>query len=323
MMRKGNLAVLFAAASVFAAGSVSAQEVTLKAVTALATNTAFGEVFNAFVDRVNTTGKGKLQIRLIGGPEAMPPFEAGSALQSGVLDIAHLPGNYYEKLVPAATAVGLIERDTAELRKNGGYAELERLHESGMNAHVLALWGYGIKFHFYTTKPVTHADLAGFKIRVAPGFQEVVRALGGTSVQTAPGEVYTALERGVIDGYTWPLWGVLDLGWQKVTKYRVEPGWRTVAIGVLINSDRYKKLSGDQRRVLDDAGVWFEDYSGKLIERRNAEERDKQAKAGIKTIELSSGDASKVLSASREAGWDAIKAKAPKEAPKLRQLFAR
>lgn len=321
-MQRKTVAALWAAASLLVASAASAEEVTLKAVTALATNTAFGEVFNAFVDRVNSTGKGQVQIRLIGGPEAMPPFEVGSALQSGVVDIAHLPGNYYEKLVPAATAVGLIEHDMAHLRKNGGYAELERLHATGMNTHVLALWGYGIQFHLYTTKPLNHADLAGFKIRVAPGFQEVVRALGGTSVQTAPGEVYTALERGVIDGYTWPLWGVLDLGWQKVTKYRVDPGWRTVAIGVLMNMDRYKRLSAQQQRVLDQAALWFEDHTAHLIERRNAEERDKQAKAGIKTIGLQGADAQKLLDASREAGWQAVAAKAPRETPKLRQLFA-
>jgi len=322
-MRVKSIAAVLTAAAIGFAVPVKAEEVSLRAVTALASNTAFGEVFGAFVDRVNSSGKGQVQIRLIGGPEAMPPFEVGGALQSGVVDIAHLPGNYYEKLVPAATAVGLAERNMAELRKNGGYAEIGRLHEQGMNTRVLAMWGFGIQFHLYTTKPLSGADLSGFKIRVAPGFQEVVRALGGSTVQTAPGEVYTALERGVIDGYTWPLWGVLDLGWQRVTKYRIEPGWRTVAIGVLMNLDRYKRLSPEQRRVLDESALWFEDYASRLIERKNAEEREKQAKAGIKSLELKGRDADKLLSASRESGWEAMAVKAPKETPQLRKLLAR
>ena len=41
---------------------------------------------------------------------------------------------------------------------------------------------------------------------------------------TAPGEVYTALERGVIDGYGWPIHALFDLNWQEKTKYRVDPG---------------------------------------------------------------------------------------------------
>ena len=49
--------------------------------------------------------------------------------------------------------------------------------------------------------------------------------LGANVVTTPPGEVYTALERGVVDGYGWPILGIFDLGWQEKTKYRVDPGF--------------------------------------------------------------------------------------------------
>lgn len=48
-------------------------------------------------------------------------------------------------------------------------------------------------------------------------------ALGATVVQTAPGEVYTALERGVVDGYGWSITGIFDLGWHEKTL--VTPEW--------------------------------------------------------------------------------------------------
>ena len=53
-------------------------------------------------------------------------------------------------------------------------------------------------------------------------------------VQTAPGEVYTALERGVVDGYGWPVTGIFDLGWDKVTKFRMEPAFYSVEVNVLV-----------------------------------------------------------------------------------------
>ena len=59
-------------------------------------------------------------------------------------------------------------------------------------------------------------------------------------VQTAPGEVYTALERGVVDGYGWPTIGIFDLGWEKVTKVRFEPGFYAVDINVLVNLNTWK-----------------------------------------------------------------------------------
>ena len=65
-----------------------AQEVTLRAVSAFAEMTTYARGFEKFIDRVNASGKGLLQINYIGGPKAMPPFEVGKALQGGVIDIA-------------------------------------------------------------------------------------------------------------------------------------------------------------------------------------------------------------------------------------------
>ena len=69
---------LFAAALAFA-GAASAQETTLNAVVFVPRNTTFGEIFVRFVDQVNKDGKGLVQIKLVGGPDAIPTFEQGNA----------------------------------------------------------------------------------------------------------------------------------------------------------------------------------------------------------------------------------------------------
>ncbi len=78
-------------------------------------------------------------------------------------------------------------------------------------------------------------DLTGLKLRITPVYRDFFQALGATVVQTAPGEVYTALERGVVDGYGWPITGMFDLGWNEKTKYRVDPGFYTAEVSVLVN----------------------------------------------------------------------------------------
>lgn len=83
-----------------------------------------------------------------------------------------------------------------------------------MGTHLLASYGDGIRFHIFTSKPVAKVeDLKAMKLRTTPNYTPFFQALGVSLVNTAPGEVQQALERGVVDGYGWPLIGIFDLGW--------------------------------------------------------------------------------------------------------------
>jgi hypothetical protein len=68
---------------------------------------------------------------------------------------------------------------------------------------------------FYLTKRFEKLDFPGLKIRVSPVYRDLVEALGGTPINTAPGEVFIALERGVVDGYGFTASEIFDLGWEK------------------------------------------------------------------------------------------------------------
>jgi TRAP-type C4-dicarboxylate transport system substrate-binding protein len=103
----------------------------------------------------------------------------------------------------------------SEIRSNGGYAYMAKLYEQKLNAILLARHIDNNPFHVYLTKPISKPDLTGLKLRITPVYRDFFQALGATVVQTAPGEVYTALERGVVDGYGWPITGIFDLGWQE------------------------------------------------------------------------------------------------------------
>jgi TRAP-type mannitol/chloroaromatic compound transport system substrate-binding protein len=196
------------------------------AVTAFAEKTTYSRGFEKFIERVNAEGKGKIQINYIGGPKAMPPFEVGKALQSGVVDIANTTGAFTTNVIPEGDAWKLTEKPMSELRKNGGYDYMAKLYAEKMNAIFLARLVDNNSFHLYLTKPISKPDLTGLKIRITPVYRDFFQALGATVVQTPPGEVYTSLERGVVDGYGWPITGIFDLGWHEKTKYRVDPGFR-------------------------------------------------------------------------------------------------
>jgi len=301
------------------ATSASAQEVTLRAVTSFAEGTQFSKNFERFIQKVNADGKGVVQINYIGGPRAMPPFEVGNAVRTKVIDIANVTGAFYTNLMPEADALKLISKPADQQRKDGTFDFIEQLHNQKLNAHYLARQFHNVPFHIYLNKKIDKLDFGGLKIRVTPVYKDVVEALGGTTVTTAPGEVYTALERGVVDGYGWPVTGIFDLGWEKVTKFRLEPAFYSVEVGVLVNMDVWKGLNDAQKKVLNDAARWLEALDSENDALIKAE-RDKQAAAGIQPIDLGPAASKQFLAKANEVGWASVIKRSPENGAKLKQL---
>jgi TRAP-type C4-dicarboxylate transport system substrate-binding protein len=315
--------VLAAAALAVLVSSASAQEVTLKAITAFAENTTYSRPFERFVERVNRDGKGLVHINYIGGPKAMPPFEVGNALKSGVVDIANSTGAFYTNVMPEADAWKLTEHPMSELRRNGGYDFMAQLYAQKMNAIFLARLVDNNPFHLYLNKPISKPDLTGLKLRITPVYRDFFQSLGATVVQTAPGEVYTALERGVVDGYGWPITGVFDLGWNEKTKYRVDPGFYTAEVSVLVNKATWDKLSDAQKDVLRKAGAAGETEAPAEFAAENEKETKRQAAAGMQTITLNPGVAETYVAKAYQAGWDGIIRQSPETGPKLKVFFSK
>jgi TRAP-type transport system periplasmic protein len=309
----------FAALAAVLPSSASAQEVTLRAVSAFAEGTQFSKNFERFIEKVNRDGKGVVQINYIGGPRAMPPFEVGNAVRTRVVDMANVTGAFYTNLMPESDGFKLIGKPMSEQRKNGTWDYLNQLHNQKLNSQYLARQFHNVPFHIYLNKKIDKHDFAGLKIRVTPVYRDVVEAYGGTPITTAPGEVYTALERGVVDGYGWPITGIFDLGWEKVTKFRLEPAFYAVEVNVLVNLDAWKGLTDAQRKVLTDAALWLEELDSENNAAVKAE-RDRQTAAGILPLDFGA-DASKAFVArANDVAWQSVIKKAPEPGAKLRQL---
>jgi TRAP-type C4-dicarboxylate transport system substrate-binding protein len=313
--------VLPSLCALLAANAAAAQETTLRAVTAFTEKTTYSRPFERFIDRVNADGKGVLRINYIGGPKAMPPFEVGNALKGGVVDIANDTGAFYTNLMPEADAWKLSERPMAELRQNGGYAAMEAVYAQKLNAIFLARLVDNNPFHLYVNKPISTPDLTGLKLRITPVYRDFFQALGATVVQTAPGEVYTALERGVVDGYGWPITGVFDLGWNEKTKYRVDPGFYSAEVSVLINRNSWSRLNDAQKNILHKAAEQGEAEAIAEFAAENEREIKRQAAAGIETIRFDGDAASSYVAKAYQAGWDGIIRLSPATGPKLKELF--
>ena len=88
--------------------------------------------------------------------------------QDELADMVNTTGAYYTNLLPEADALKLTQRTVQELRKNGGWEYINKLHEERVNAHYLARHADGVPFHLYLTRKIDRPDLTGLKIRVTP-----------------------------------------------------------------------------------------------------------------------------------------------------------
>jgi TRAP-type C4-dicarboxylate transport system substrate-binding protein len=200
---------------------------------------------------------------------------------------------------------------------------MAQLYADKMNAVFLARHVDGNPFHLYLNKPISSADLTGLKLRITPVYRDFFQALGATVVQTAPGEVYTALERGVVDGYGWPITGIFDLGWHEKTKYRVDPGFYTAEVSILVNKSTWDKLNDAQRDILRKAGEQAEGDAAAIFAEENAKDTKRQADAGIQTIALDGAAGKAYRDKAYEAGWAGIVRQSPQHGAKLKEFFAK
>ena len=319
-LRKAALAAL--AASLLAPVAASAQEVTLRMVSAFSENSIYVVRLQKWIQKVNAEGKGTLQINFIGGPKAIPTFEVGNAVKTGVVDMALSAGAFYTNLMPEADALKLGQLSITEQRKNGAFELINEVWNKKANMYYLGRPIEFETFHLYLNKKIDKPDLTGMKIRVTPVYRDFFMALGANAVTTPPGEVYTALERGVVDGYGWPIGGIFDLNWHEKTKFRVDPGFYMAEVSVLVNLDAWKKLAPRQREYLQKQMLASE-AENDFWKRNNEEETKRQAAAGIQTIRFDAATSKQYLDKAYEVGWaGAIKA-SPEYGPKLKRMLSR
>ena len=165
------LGLCVAAAALAAPLAAQAQEITLKAVNAFQEGTYYARNFERFVKKVNDEGKGLIQINYIGGPKAIPTFEQGNALRSGVVDMSNTTTSFVAGIVPEGLAINYTNQTMAEMRKNGAIDYLNKIMmEKGL--YYYARTGEGVQYYIYSNKRIDKADLTGLKLRIAPIYRD-------------------------------------------------------------------------------------------------------------------------------------------------------
>ena len=298
------------------------QEVSLKMVSGFAENSMYVQRLQTWIQKVNAEGKGVLQINFLGGPKAIPTFELGNAVKTGVVDLALNTGAFYTNVMPEADFLKLTQISIAEQRKNGTFEAINKVWNEKGNMQYLGRVVENQPFHIYLNKKIDKPDLTGLKIRITPVYRDFFQSLNANVITTPPGEVYTALERGVVDGYGWPIGGIFDFNWQEKTKYRVDPGFYDAEVSLLMNLPAYKKLTPVQHDFLAKEVLAFE-ADNVYWAHYTSEETQRQEKIGIQTIKFDAATTAAFRAKAYEVAWAAASKQSPEVASKFKGLFAK
>ncbi len=305
---------------------VQGAEETLTLVSSWNVRQNFTAHFLNYVDAVNNAGKGVVQIEFMGGPEVVPQRQLLYALRRGVIDMAFGGMTYYRGLLPEGDAMfaGTITPQIA--RSNGGLDALQPYWEERINAHLIGWVQSGIGPNFYLTNAPTFGedgllDLTGLKIRTSPTNVELVNSTGSRAVETAVNEIYTAFQRGTVDGLAWPTIGFPDLGISDYVHYRVDPAVLQLSITLQINLDRWNALSDDAKEILTRQTIIYEQKSrDDLFAIRDREVAELDA-AGFRSVQMEPEIAARWTRHAHEIVWDRFEARSPESATRLKPLF--
>jgi TRAP-type transport system periplasmic protein len=305
----------------------AAEPITLKAVTAWPKPATDNKAFFTFTDfieqMVARRAPGELKINYIGGPEAVKTMDQVAAAQRGMVDMVFTTNAYYLSVLPEADAMKLSTMTPMEERASGATAYFNDLHEKRLGLRYQARLGLDLRFHLYLTKPIKSADLKGLNIRVSANQLQAIKTLGANPVVLPPTEVYVALERHVVDGYCWPSVGIRDWGWDKLTKFVVDPGFYNVPNPVLINLATWNKLPKKLQDIFNEAAIEGEKKAVAEFADLLKKERPILQKQGIEVITLSPAESEKFLKTAYDEGWRELAEKAPSTTPELKKLLTK
>lgn len=303
---------LIATASLVAMSAAQAEE-RISAVHAFPETLIYTKSFLSFVDKVNAAGTGVIQIDVRGGPEAIGMFQQPDAVRDGIVDMVYTPGSFYGGALPEKDAMVASNLTAVETRKNGGTELIDQIHQQKMGLKYLGWFDSGVCYNLWTrNEPTFDADgdleVEGLKLRGNAVYNAFfTNYLGAQVIDLPTGEVYSALQRGVVDATGWTQIGLIDLKWNEFLNYRIEPCFFSTDLGVIVNLEKWNSLSDEARQILQDVAVQHEQDSVAALRTKRDEDFAALEAAGMKVVSLEGAAKARYLEAAREKTWERMR----------------
>ena len=221
------------------------------------------------------------------GPEVVSGGKQLQPVTAGVFDLIYTHGLYHTGTTGIGAAIDAVEGDIEKRRESGIWDWVDQHYQKTQNLKILSIPTATTGFRFFLKEPMDQAKkLDGMKIRALPSYNKIVGSLGGTAVVIPFGELYSAAEKGVIDGLVWPTVGAVGFKFHEVTPYLAEPAFGTVSYLIMMNLDKWESLNADTQKALLEAGHKLEQDTIGIFNGLLAEENAAMVDGGAKMTSI-------------------------------------
>ena len=233
-----------------------------------------------FARRVEELSGGRLRIQVYAGGELVPPLGVFDAVSQGTVECGSSAAYYWAGREPAcqwfaAVPFGFNAQGINTWMYSGGGLKLWEETYAPFNLVPRPMGNTGVQMGGWFNKKINvTSDFKGLKMRIPGLGGKVLSKAGATVVLLAGGEIYTSLERGVIDATEWvgPLHD-LRMGFYQAAKYYYYPGWHEpgTCMELTINKKKYEALPRELQMAIDFAAAECNTWILSEFEAKNGE----------------------------------------------------
>ncbi len=215
-----------------------------------------------FAAQVEQMSNGRMKIKVYGAGQLVPAMEVFDAVSQGTAEMGHGAGYYWRGKTSAAALFttipfGLNAQEMNGWLHHGGGMELWRELYKPFGLIPFAAGNTGVQMAGWFNREINSMDdLKGLKMRIPGLGGEVISRAGAEAVNIPGGELYTAMQTGVIDATEWVgPYNDLAFGFHQVAKYYYYPGWHEPGstLELIINQQAFNALPGDLQAIIEAA----------------------------------------------------------------------
>lgn len=246
-----------------------------------------------FEELVEAGSGGEIDVQIFPSSQMGPDREMIEGVQTGVLEMAIPPSSFFAGWDPAFAVIELpymySSKEVAWKVLNSGEGDgmLARVENQGLVG--LGWLELGVRNVTNNTRPIaTPEDLEGIKLRTmkVPAHVATFESLGANPTPMNFGEVYSALQQGVIDGQENPLAIITSQRFYEVQKYLSTTGHVFAVYMPVISKPFFDSLSAEHQQLIRDSMAEARTYQAQLITSEDTAQLEEIRAAGVEVLDL-------------------------------------